>query len=515
MKARFLSAVILAAGFCAPNADAAELRMGMAAEATYVDPHAQAIGPNFELMLHIFDTLARVGPNEEILPGIAQSWRIVEPPNLWEFKLRPGLKFHDGAPLTAHDVKFSIERAPNVPGAPSTYSRNLRNVDAVEVVDDLTLRVRTKRPGLLLPANLAQIAIVDRRIGMDATTQSFATGKSANGTGPYRFVEFVPGERVVLEANPAWADGKPRWDRVTMRLLRSPAARLAALLTGAVDVINDVPPADIEKLQREERVALSSGLSNRVIFWAMDVARETSPFVTGKDGAAIANPMRDPRVREAMALAVDRPAIVSRLMEGAAVEASQIPLEGHPGFLADLKNPAPDLNKARALMAAAGVANGFRLAIHTTNGRYLNDTRQAQTIAQMLARIGIEASVQPTHIGTYFTQARNKEFSFMIVGWGHTSTDPLLVMRETFHSTAANNYGSWVDPTSDKLLDDADVELDQAKRGQMLAEVTRRAASANVILPSHYQVNYWATRKDLRYVPRRDEATVAESVVPR
>jgi peptide/nickel transport system substrate-binding protein len=385
----------------------------------------------------------------------------------------------------------------------------------VEVVDDLTLRVRTKRPGLLLPANLAQIAVVDRRIGMDATPQSFGFGKSANGTGPYRFVEFVPGERVVLEANPAWADGKPRWDRVTLRLIRSPAARLAALLTGAVDVINDVPPADIEKLQREERVALSNGLSNRVIFWAMDVARETSPFVTGKDGAAIANPMRDPRVREAMALAVDRPAIVSRLMEGAAVEASQIPLEGHPGFLAELKNPAPDLNKARALMAAAGVANGFRLAIHTTNGRYLNDTRQAQTIAQMLARIGIEASVQPTHIGTYFTQARNKEFSFLIVGWGHTSTDPLLVMRETFHSTAANNYGSWVDPASDKLLDDAEVELDQVKRGQMLAEVTRRAAAAHVVLPSHYQVNYWATRKDLRYIPRRDEATVAESVVPR
>jgi len=199
----------------------------------------------------------------------------------------------------------------------------------------------------------------------------------------------------------------------------------------------------------------------------------------------------------------------------AAVEARQIPLEGHPGFLPALRNPPVDLARARTLMAEAGFANGFRLAIHTTNGRFVNDTRQGQTLAQMLARIGIEASVQPTNMATYFTQARNREFSFLLVGWGHNSTDPLLVMRETFHSTAANNYGGWSDPEADRLLDAAEIEIDPAKRGEMIAEVTRRSVAAFAILPSHYQVNYWATRKDLRYIPRRDEATVAQNVVPR
>jgi peptide/nickel transport system substrate-binding protein len=512
--ARVLTALCLVLAISV-GARAAELRIGLANEPTYIDPHAQEIGPNVELRLHIFDSLVRLGPNEELQPGLAVSWRLVEGPLLWEFKMRPGARFHDGTPVTAHDAAFSIERAPQVPGAPSTYSRHLRNVESAVAIDDSTLHVRTRRPGLLLPANLAHIAIVDRRIGMAATPASFAFGASANGSGPYRFVEFVPGERIVLAANPHWWGGKPQWERVILRPMRSPAARLAALLAGAVDAINEVPPADIDKLKREDRVALASGTSNRVIFWAMDVSRETSPFVTAKDGGPIANPLRDPRVREAVSLAVDRRAIVERLMEGSAVVAHQIPLRGHAGYIPDLRAAPVDLARARALMAEAGYPNGFRLAVHTTNGRFVNDTRQGQTIAQMLARIGIEASVQPTNIATYFVQARNREFSFMLVGWGHSSTDPLLVMRETFHSTAANNYGGWADAEADRLLDAADVELDPARRGAMLAEVTRRAAAAFAILPTHYQVNFWATRKDLRYLPRRDEATLAQHVVPR
>lgn len=493
---------------------AADLRIGIAAEATYIDPHAQEIGPNVDVRMHIFDTLVRIGPREELLPGLAESWRIAEPPLTWEFKLRAGALFHDGTPVTAADVAFSIARAPNVPGAPSTYSRHLRNLDSVTVVDDRTLRIQTKRPGPLLPASLAHIAIVDRRIGKDASPASFASGASTNGTGPYRFVEFVPGNRLVLEANQNYWGAKPRWNRVVMRPMRTPATRLAALLTGDVEAISEVPTADVEKLVRENRVTLSRGISNRVMFWAMDVARETSPFVTARDGGPLANPFRDRRVREAVALVIDRRALVERLMEGIAVVANQIPLEGHNGFIEGLATPAVDVPRARALMASAGYANGFRLTIHTTNGRYVNDTRLAQAVAQMLARLEIEVTVQPVQIANYFTQARNREFSFLQVGWGHNSTDPLLVMRETFHSTAANNYGGWTNAAVDGYLDAAETELDAARRQEMLAGVTRLAISEAVVVPTHYQVNVWGSRRGLRYVPRRDEATFADNFVP-
>ena len=159
-------------------------------------------------------------------------------------------------------------------------------------------------------------------------------------------------------------------------------------------------------------------------------------------------------------------------------------------------------------MAEAGFGSGFKMTIHTTNGRYVNDVRLAQSVAQMLARLDIEVTVQPVQLATYFTQARNREFSFLQVGWGHNSTDPLLVMRETFHSTAANNYGNWSNPSADRLLDAADTELDLTRRGQMIADVTRLAIADGAIVPTHYQVNVWgfAARDPLSAPARRSNA---------
>lgn len=509
MSIRYVSFAL--AALLAGQAAAADLRVGTASEPTYIDPHAQELGPNVDARMHIFDSLVRIGDGEELLPGLAESWRLVEAPLVWEFKIRAGATFHDGAPVTAEDAAFSITRAPAVPGAPSTYSRHLRSVEKVEAIDTRTLRVRTKQPNPLLPANLAHIAVVDHRIGPGTGPAAFLSGAAANGTGPYRFVEFVPGERLVLQANPHYWGTKPRWDRVTFRPMKTPASRLAALLTGEVDAISEVPTSDVDKLSRDQRFVLSKGVSNRVMFWAMDVARETTPFATARDGKAIPNPFRDRRVREAVSLVVDKRALVERLMEGLAVVANQIPLQGHSGYIADLQPPTVDLPRARRLMAEAGLGDGFKLTIHTTNGRYVNDVNLAQAVAQMLARLNIEVMVQPMQVANYFTQARNREFTFLQVGWGHSSTDPLLVMRETFHSKAANNYGNWSNASADRLLEAAETELDPAKRQADLAEVTRLSNADIAIVPTHYQVNVWAAKRGIRYVPRRDETTLADN----
>jgi peptide/nickel transport system substrate-binding protein len=507
-------ALALGLALAAWGAQAQELRIGIGAEPTQVDPHAQDLGPNNEVRMHLFDSLVAFGPDMELLPGLATSWRVTENPLIWEFRLRQNVRFHDGAPFTARDAAFSLERAKDVPGAPSTYSRYLREIESTELVDDHTLLIRTRGPTPLLPNNLVPIAIVSERAARNSTPANFATGIAAVGTGPYRFVAFVPGQHMIVAANPEYWGGAPRWQRVTIRPFRSAATRLAALLTGEVDAIAEVPTADAARVSQDQRFAVASGVSNRVVFWAMDVARENSPHVTARGGGPIRNPFRDARVREAVALAIDRRIMVDRVMEGLAVAAHQITVDGMSGFDPALRMPDVDVTRARALMASAGHADGFRLALHTTSGRYVNDVRIAQAVAQMLARLNIEASVLQLPAAMYFQQAREQAFSFLLVSWGHATGDSYVVLRETFQSASLNNYGRWVNAEADRLIAAAETEMDLARRSALMAEVSRIAAREWVTVPTHYQVNLWAMRRGLAYAPRRDELTVATGFAP-
>jgi peptide/nickel transport system substrate-binding protein len=507
-------ALALGLALAAWGAAAQELRIGIGAEPTQVDPHAQDLGPNNEVRMHLFDSLVAFGPDMQLVPGLATSWGVTEDPLVWEFRLRTGVRFHDGAPFTARDAAFSLERAKDVPGAPSTYNRYLREVVSSEVVDDHTLRVRTRGPTPLLPNNLVPIAIVSERAARNSTPANFATGIAAVGTGPFKFVAFVPGQHLIVAANADYWGGAPRWQRVTIRPFRSPATRLAALLTGEVDAIAEVPTADAARVSQDQRFTVASGLSSRVVFWAMDVARENSPHVSARGGGPIRNPFRDARVREAVALAIDRRILVDRVMESVAVAAHQITVDGMSGFDPALRMPDADLARARALMAEAGYADGFRLALHTTAGRYVNDVRLAQAVAQMLARLNIEASVQQLPAAMYFQQAREQAFSFLLVSWGHATGDSHVVLRETFQSRSLNNYGRWANAEVDQLIAAAETEMNLPRRSGMMAEVSRIAAREWVTVPTHYQVNLWAMRRGLSYTARRDELTVATGFVP-
>jgi len=514
ITARLLGSAALATLLIATPALAADLSIGVASETTSIDPHYQDLGPNNEIRGHIFDGLTERGPNQEILPALAESWAPTADPSVWEFKLRKGVVFHDGSPFTAADVVFSITRAPNVPGAPSTFARLLREVEGAEAVDDHTVRIRTKGPFALLPNNLTSIGIVSARIGKDATPVSFNEGKSAIGTGPYRYVSFAPGDRVELAAFPGHWGRKPQWDKVTFRKLTNAGSRVATLLTGEIDVIAAVPTASIERLRSEPKVTLAQGVSNRIIFWSIDVARESSPHVTAKDGSPIKNPLRDLRVRQAMEAAVDRAAIVERIMEGVAVPATQIVPEGFGGHSPNLPVPKPDLAKARRLMTEAGYANGFKLTIHTTNDRYVNDAKLAQTIAQFWSRIGIEVTVAALPVAVYFNQARNGEFSVAQVGWGNITGESSVVLTSSLHSRSRDNYGKWTSAAFDKLLDDATKQLDEPKRNAMLVEAVDMAMADVALVPTHFQVNVWGLRKGLKLTPRADELTLATSVAP-
>lgn len=233
------------------------------------------------------------------------------------------MTWHDGSPFTADDVIFTAERAAKVPNSPSGFGMYLKGKSFAKV-DDLTVRVSTETPYPLMANDLATIAIVSKAAGSNATTADYNSGKAAIGTGPYKFAAFVPGDKIELKANPNYWGAKPAWDTVTIRTVKSGPAREAALLAGDADLIEDVPTSDIAKLKTDARVKIAQSPSYRVVFLQMDQWREKSPFANAKDGGAIENPFKNAKVRQAISKAINRQAIVQRVMEGNATAAAQL-----------------------------------------------------------------------------------------------------------------------------------------------------------------------------------------------
>jgi len=521
MRPRLLQhALAAAAGLgLATGAQAADLTIGLATDITSVDPHFHNLGPNNAFGRHIFDRLINQGSNQELEPGLATSWQPLDD-TTWEFRLREGVSFHDGSPFTADDVAFTFERAPEVPNSPSGYGTYLKQITGIEIVDDHTIHIKTDTPYPLMPNDLSTVAIVSQENGEGAATEDYNSGKAAVGTGPYRFVEWVPGDRIVVEANPDYWGDAPRWDRVTFRPITAGPARVAALLAGDVEVIAEVPTTDVAQLKGNDRITMSSGISNRVIYLHLDSDRDQSPFVDASACAeGVTNPLKDTRVRRAISLAINREAIVERVMEGLAIPAGQLLPDGFFGTVPDLGPDPYEPEEAQALLAEAGCPDGFELTIHGPNDRYINDAEIAQAVAQMLTRIGIRTAVETMPRSVYFSRASDLEFSFILVGWGSgtgEASSPLKSLLHTYdreRGFGAANRGRYSNPEMDRLLEEALATVDDAGRETLLQEATKVAMADYGIIPLHFQVNTWGTRKGLKYIPRTDEFTLAMNVV--
>jgi peptide/nickel transport system substrate-binding protein len=517
------AATVVAVVSLVPPVGASELKVGLAAPPSAMDPHFHNLTPNNSLLSHIYDRLVHQDPSQALIPGLAESWKAVNE-TTWEFKLRKGVTFHDGSPFTADDVLCTFKRAPNVPNSPSSFGLYLKGKTA-EKVDDHTVLIKTGAPHPLVPNDLSTVYIVSKSAGCEAKTEDFNAGKASVGTGPFKFAEYVPGDRIVMAANDKYWGGRLAWDKVTFKPITNAPARVAAVLAGDVDLIEDVPTADIGKLSKDGRVSIIQTVSNRVIYFHLDHFRETSPFITAKDGSAIKNPLRDQRVRLAISKAINRDAIVERIMEGAAIPAGQLLAEQFFGVSKKLKPEKYDVEGARKLMKDAGFEGGFKMKIHGPNGRYVNDAKIVEVVAQMLTRIGIDTSVETLPPAVFFRRASSgapdnmPEFSFILVGWGSgtgEASSPLRSLLYTVDSargTGAANRGRYSNPEVDKLVDEALVSVDDEKRADLLARATEVAIGDLGIIPSHYQLNVWATRKGLKIVPRTDEYTMVTGVI--
>ena len=517
-----VAAVTIAVGALLSPASAKDLKVGLSAEPSAMDPHYHNLTPNNSLLSHVFERLIENDEKQNLIPSLAESWKAIND-TTWEFKLRKGVKWHDGSPFTADDVVFTFSRAGNVPNSPSPFI--VAKGKTATKIDDHTVHITTAAVYPLMPNDVATILVVSKKHGEGATTPDYNSGKAAVGTGPYKYVNFTPGDRIELARNDDYWGPKSVWTKVTFKPIKAGPARVAALLAGDVDIIEDTPTADIERLKKEPKVQLSQEVSNRVIYFFVDHGRDITPFAKGKDGAEIKNPLKDKRVRLAMSKAINRDAIVSRVMEGVAIPASQFLPDHYFGVSKTLKVEKYDPEGAKKLLAEAGFPNGFKLSLHSPNGRYINDVKIAEAVAQMLTRVGIETNIEALPPANFFTRASQggpggiPEFSFILVGWGSGTGEnsgavkPLVATFDKEKGQGASNRGRYTNPEVDKLIDDAMKTVDDTKRAELLGRATDVAIGDLAIIPSHYQVNTWSARKGLKYKGRSDENTWAMSVV--
>lgn len=519
MKLIRFFAIGFAALSISANAIADDIRVGLKSEPSSIDPHYHNLGPNNAFATHIFSSLVGSDENQQHYPDLAVSWKPIND-TTWEFKLRKGVKWHDGTNFSADDVIFTVERAQNVPNSPSSFVTYLKGKN-FEKIDSHTIHIKTEKPYPLMPNDMTTVKIISAKSGNGASTEDYNSGKAAIGTGPYKFVEWVPGDRIVLEANPDYFGEKASFDKVIFKPIKAGPARISALLAGDVDFIDNVPPLDVARLKKESGIELSSGASNRVIYLHMDQFREASPHISANDGGSIKNPLMDVRVRKAISHAINRDAIVSRVMEGLAEPAGQLLPAGFHGISSKMKPLKYDPDLSKKLLADAGYADGFKMIVHGPNDRYINDAKVAEALAQMFNRVGIKASVETMTKAVYFKRAssggpnKSPEFSFMLLGWGAGSGEASSPLKALLHSydkskgLGAANRGRHSDADVDRLIQKALATVDSDARGKLLAEATEKAVGENFgVIPVHYQMNTWAAKKGYKYIPRTDERTI-------
>ncbi|MGK7865876.1 ABC transporter substrate-binding protein [Falsiroseomonas sp. E2-1-a20] len=498
------------------------LNMGVGSPVTSLDPHYHQLSPNNAVSDMIFDKLVSTDAAARNIPGLALSWSATGP-TTWEFKLRPDVKFHNGNAFTAEDVVFTINRLPNVPNSPSSYAAYARPIERMEIVDPLTIRFHTRAPYPLLPLDMTNVRILDSETHADATTEDFNNGRAAIGTGPWRVVAHRNGDRIEFARNDDYWGDKPAFERVNYRMVTNDATRTASLLSGDLDIIDQVPTSDLARLRRDPNMNVAETVGLRLIFLGLDHLRganENSPQITDNNGQPLGrNPLADVRVRRALSMAIDRKAIAERVMEGAATPSGQFLPPGTFSHVPDVQAPAYDADAARRLLAEAGYPNGFRITLSGPNDRYINDSRIIQAVGQMWTRIGVRTAVEAQTWSTFVGRAGRQEFSSFLIGWGSNpdGSHPLrniigTVSRE--RGWGASNRGRYSNAEVDRLLTEALVELDEPKREQLLIRAQRIAAEDVAVIPLHIQTNIWAMRRGLTHTARVDELTRAQDTRP-
>jgi len=359
--------------------------------------------------------------------------------------------------------------------------------------------------------------IVSQHAAEGHQSNQYVSPSVAVGTGPYKLERWVPGDYLELVRNDDYWGPRPPFDTVTIRFVANDAARMSALLSGSVDLIDNVPPVNVPRLKRDPAVTLYSGPSARLIYLALDTSREQSPFVTGPDGEPLrSNPLRDLRVRRAISKMIDRSAITHYLLNGAGVPAGQIVPKGMGGYSPALPADTYDLAGAKTLLAQAGYPKGFTLTIHASNDRFSSDGDVAQAVGQMLARGGIRiANVVTQPYNVYAGAAAKQSYSAFIFSFGNTTSDSTIALSNVMATysrnagTGAFNRARYSNPALDHALAAASASFDPVQRERLLEQAAEAGFRDLGIVPLYFPENFWATRNGVTFHPNKAEYTTA------
>ncbi|MBL0728095.1 ABC transporter substrate-binding protein [Piscinibacter sp. HJYY11] len=512
MKRNHHVSMILSVLLMAGSTQAVTLRVANQGDAQSMDPHSLNESLQLTFTNNIYEPLVARDKKLGLSPGLATRWSQPKP-TVWRFELRRGVNFHDGTPFTADDVVFSFNRAA---GAGSDMQGYTNTFKEVRKIDAHTVEVETLTPFPILPDVLTNVFVmskkwcednkaqapVDRRKGIEN-----AASFKANGTGPFRLKERQPGSRTVLVRNGTY------WDKVDTNVteviftpIGNAATRVAALLSGEVDVMEPVPLQDVERIKASPKLKVMQGPELRTIFLGMDQKRDELLFsnVKGK------NPFKDKRVRQAFYQAIDIETIKSRVMRGAALPTALMVGPGIRGFSAEQNKRLPyDVEAAKKLLAEAGYPSGFEVALNCPNDRYVNDADICQAVAANLARIGVKVNLQTETKVTYFPKILRRDTSFYLLGWTPSTYDShnalsALMASPTEKGQGQFNLGAYSNAKVDELTLKIQSETDQAKRNAMIKEAFEAHAADIGHLPLHQQALAWAMKRNIELVQLAD-----------
>ncbi|WP_299499858.1 ABC transporter substrate-binding protein [uncultured Roseobacter sp.] len=522
---KLLGALAFSLGLSVTGAATAQsLTMGVRGGPESMDPHFSALGPHAEAAKHIFDTLVWSGTDLQIEPGLATSWTPVDE-DTWEFKLREGVKFHDGSDFDAEDVKFSIERIPVVTG-PTTTTIYVRRVASVDIIDSHTIHINTDGQAATLPNDFIRLFIVSSEAAADYSTpetaaEGFNSGAATIGTGPYKFVSWEPKGDLVLERNDDYWRGKGAWETVTRKEIPNDSSRLAALKAGQVDVINYVSSVDYLALERDADIDAIKGDSVYIMNLQLD-QREDTPLVRAIDGSDLdANPFRDLKVRQAIDHAIDRQTMVDIVLEGLGKPANQMMPPGFFGSSEDIPMPAYDPAKAKQLLADAGYPDGFEVDLYCTADRLPGDGAICQGLGQMLTQVGVKTNVNAISKTVYFPAQARLEYSMFMNGWGTLTGEASYTLGGLAHSNnpdvklGAFNRIEYENDEVDTLLQTGAKMMDPDERRATYEDAMEKVMADKAYISLVQLQTVWGAKAGmLEFEPRFDEDTLAFFIKP-
>jgi len=510
---------VCAAALAATGAVANPLRWAASGDPQTMDPHSQNEGLTNSVNAQVYEFLMIRDKKLKHGPGLATEVKQLDPLT-WQFKLRKGVKFHDGTPFTADDVVFSFERAKH----PNSQIRVYANQAGVaRKIDDLTVEFKLTQVNPIFKDHVNSINIMSKLWSEknNCTTpldyknkEEKFTSLNANGTGPYRLVSRQPDIKTIWKRNDAWwKQHEGNVSSVTFNSIKNDSTRLAALISGEMDFILDPSPQDLDRLEKTPNIKVINGIENRVIFIGMDQARDELLYssVKGK------NPFKDKRVRQALYQAIDIEAIKTKLMRGQAFTTGSIT----PSPLGSFNDPAIekrrpfDVAAAIKLLSDAGYSQGFEVTLNCPNNRYINDEKICLALAAMWAKINIKVKVDAQPRAIYFPRLDKLDVSLYMLGWGGAITDAEVVLTPVLRNRGANgigdyNYGNYKNAKLDDAAAASSKEADPAKREALIKTALLAHNDEVNHLPLHRQVIPWATRNNVTVVHRADNVLTYE-----